>query len=71
MQLDTPNSSRFFSSAFARDALMSLASSNPSPFSLAASSVAFPPGAAQRSRTLSPGFTGSMEAGIIALGSCI
>ena len=31
--------------------------------------VAFPPGAAQRSRTLSPGSMGIREAGVMALGS--
>ena len=32
--------------------------------------VALPPGAAQRSRTFSPGVTGRQEAGVMALGSC-
>ena len=36
----------------------------------AASSVDLPPGAAHRSRTLLPGDTGNLDAGVIADGSC-
>ena len=64
-----PNSSRFFSRALALELLMSLAKRRPVPLSFAPSSVLFPPGAAHRSRTRSPGSTGSRAAGAMALGS--
>ena len=64
-----PNSSTFFTNALALDALMSLLTSSPSPFSFAPSSVVFPPGAAHKSRTLSPGLTSSKAAGSMAEGS--
>ena len=64
-----PITSMFFRSAFTLEALMSFATRSPSPNSFAPSSVALPPGAAQRSSTRSPGPTGSLEAVVIALGS--
>ena len=54
-QFPIPASSRFLRSAFARELLISLAQRRPFPSSLAPSSVAFPPGAAHRSSTRSPG----------------
>lgn len=54
----------------ALDALISFATRSPSPLNFAPSSVAFPPGAAQRSNTLSPDSISKREAGDIALGSC-
>ena len=65
-----PNSSRLRSSALARALLMSLATRRPVPFRRAFSSVALPPGAAQRSSTRSPGSIGRRDAGVMALGSC-
>ncbi len=64
-----PNNSTFLRRALALELLISLATKTPSPSSLAPSSVLFPPGAAQRSNTLSPGFTGRKLAGVMALGS--
>ena len=66
-----PHMVRFFKSAFARLALTSFATRSPRPSRREASSVAFPPGAAHRSSTRSPGCTGSLDAGSIALGSCM
>ena len=53
-----PNSSRLRRRALAREVLMSLATRRPSPLRAAPAAVALPPGAAQRSRTLSPGSWG-------------
>ena len=64
-----PNSSRLRRRALAREVLMSFATKSPWPRSAAPAAVAFPPGAAQRSRTLSPGSIGIREAGVMALGS--
>ena len=64
-----PKSSRFLRRALALEVLISLASRKPVSFKAAPSAVAFPPGAAQRSRTKSPGSTGSLDAGVMALGS--
>ena len=50
-----PNTPKFFSRAFALVAEISFETSTPFPYSFAASSVLLPPGAAQRSNTLSPG----------------
>ena len=55
--------------ALALEVLISLARRNPVSFKAAPRAVAFPPGAAQRSRTKSPGSMGSLEAGVMALGS--
>ena len=68
--LDIPQSSRFLSSAFALELLMSLEIRTPFPASLTPSSVLFPPGAPHKSRTRSPGSTGRSMAGVMALGSC-
>ena len=68
--LRIPASSTFFRSVFALPALMSFATRSPVPPSLAPSCVVFPPGAAQRSSTLSPSPIGSVAAGLMALGSC-
>ena len=68
--LEIPNSSRLRSNALALAVLISFATRRPSPCKAAPSSVAFPPGAAHRSRTRSPGCTLSLDAGVIALGSC-
>ena len=64
-----PKSSRFLRRALALEVLISLARRNPVSFKAAPRAVAFPPGAAQRSRTKSPGSMGSLEAGVMALGS--
>lgn len=64
-----PNSSRLRRRALAREVLMSLATRRPSPLRAAPAAVALPPGAAQRSRTLSPGSMGMRDAGVMALGS--
>jgi len=58
-----PNTPKFLSNAFALVADISFDTSTPFPFNLAASSVLLPPGAAQRSNTLSPGFTARILAG--------
>ena len=68
-RLEIPNSSRLRRRARALEVLMSLATRSPCPCNAAPAAVAFPPGAAQRSRTYSPGFTGILEAGVMALGS--
>ena len=67
--LGIPASSRFLSSALARELLISLDTSSPSPKSLAPSWVLLPPGAAHRSSTRAPGSTGSSSPGVMALGS--
>ena len=56
--------------ARALEALISLATRSPSPLRAEPRAVALPPGAAQRSRTTSPGSAGRQEAGVMALGSC-
>ena len=67
---DAPVSSRFLSKAKALEAEISFAYNKPVFESFPASSVAFPPGAAHKSRTLSPFSIGSLFAGSIADGSC-
>ena len=57
-EFSIPHSSRFRIRALALELLISLATSSPRPFRRLPSSVAFPPGAAHRSRTLSPGQPG-------------
>ena len=66
---EAPKSSKFLRRARALEALMSFATRIPWPASFVANSVAFPPGAAHRSRTASPGVTGRQAAGVMALGS--
>ena len=63
-----PKSSRLRRRALAREVLISFATRSPCPCA-APAAVALPPGAAQRSRTLSPGSMGMREAGVMALGS--
>ena len=69
MEFRIPKSSRLRRSAFARELLMSLATRKPFPCSFAPRAVAFPPGAAHRSRTYSPGRISRRSAGVMALGS--
>ena len=64
-----PKSSRLRRRALAREVLISFATRSHCPRSAAPAAVALPPGAAQRSRTLSPGSRGMREAGVMALGS--
>ena len=64
-----PMRSIFCERIFARAGWISLLTRSPSPPSLAAACVDFPPGAAQRSRIISPGCGFKSEAAIIALGS--
>ena len=65
----TPMRSMFWERIPARVGWISLATKSPSPHSAAASWVALPPGAAQRSSTRSPGLGGHREAGSMALAS--
>ncbi len=71
MVLKAPATCRFFTSAAVLETLISLAISSPLPLSFDAIATDLPPGAAHKSSTLSPLPIGSMEAGSIALGSCI
>ena len=69
-QFEIPNSSMFRSSARTLEGEISFATKSPLPQRRSPSCVAFPPGAAHRSSTLSPGMTGRISAGAMALGSC-
>ena len=71
MTLRTPDSSKLYIKAFTLSWLISFATSKPSEFNLTPNLVLFPPGAAHKSSTLSPGLTSSICAGYIALGSCM
>ena len=64
-----PQRSIFSRSAFTRVAEISLATKRPSPFNCSPNAVIFPPGAAHRSSTRSPGRTPLIAAGNIAAGS--
>ena len=68
--LATPMRSMFLLRIFARLGTGSLHTSSPSPLRYAASWVDFPPGAAQRSNTFSPGWRARAAAAAMALGSC-
>ena len=65
----TPIRSRFRESTWARLGTGALHTNSPSPASMAANWVLFPPGAAHKSSTLSPGWGCRADAGIMALGS--
>ena len=67
----TPQRSRFCISAEARPRTNSLHQSSPLPFCAAAICVDFPPGAAHRSSTRSPGRGASTVTADMADGSCI
>ena len=67
--LRTPIRSRFADRTFALSGWISFATRIPSPCRQAASFVLFPPGAAHRSRTRSPGCTPQSMAGAMALAS--
>ena len=69
--LSIPLTSIFFCKAFTLEAEKSFVTSKPSPCKYEAACVDFPPGAAQRSSTLSPGFIPATLAGVMAEGSCI
>ena len=69
--LRTPRRSSVLSSTAARFGLISFARRTPRFFKPAASCPDLPPGAAQRSRTVSPGETFSMDAGYCADASCM
>ena len=68
--LEIPIRSIFSDKIFTRDGWISFAIKIPSPASASPSAVAFPPGAAHKSRTFSPGFACAMAAVIMAEGSC-
>ena len=67
--LGIPMRSMFRDRILARLGLISLDTSRPWPFIASANWVDLPPGAAQRSRTRSPGRAPSMAAGAMAEGS--
>ena len=69
--LSIPLTSIFFCNALTLDAEKSFDTKSPSPTRYEAACVDFPPGAAQRSSTLSPGTIPAAIAGVIAEGSCI
>ena len=66
----TPMRSMLEASTRARFGWISLQTRRPLPCIAAAICVDFPPGAAQRSSTSSPGCASSRAAGAMALGSC-